>query len=53
MSKVRGAWTHEIYHAGIGKLLARDYSLGVFVTPEGRPTTLPAQVIADVLRGSG
>jgi acyl-CoA thioester hydrolase len=51
ISKVRGAWTQEIYHAGTGKLLARDYSLGVFVTPEGRPTTLPAQTIEDVLRG--
>jgi acyl-CoA thioester hydrolase len=51
LGKVRGAWTHEIYHAATGKLLAQDYSLGVFVTPEGRPTTLPAQVIEDVLRG--
>jgi acyl-CoA thioester hydrolase len=51
LGKVRGAWTHEVYHAGTGKLLARDYSLGIFVTPEGRPTTLPEQVIADVLRG--
>jgi acyl-CoA thioester hydrolase len=51
LGKVRGAWTHEIYHAGTGKLLARDYSLGVFLTPEGKPTTLPAQAIEDVLRG--
>jgi acyl-CoA thioester hydrolase len=51
LGKVRGAWTHEIYHAGTGKLLARDYSLGVFLNQEGRPTPLPEQVIADVLRG--
>lgn len=51
LAKVRGAWTHEIYHSGNGKLLARDYSLGIFVTPEGKPTSLPAQAITDVLRG--
>lgn len=51
LGKVRGAWTHEVHSTSDGKLLARDYSLGVFVTPEGRPTTLPETALADVLRG--
>ena len=42
MAKVRGAWTHEVYHADSRKLLARDYSLGVFVNPQGKPAQLPA-----------
>jgi acyl-CoA thioester hydrolase len=49
--KVRGAWTHEIYHADTRKLLARDYSLGAFVNLEGRPTVPPRQALDDVLRG--
>ncbi len=53
LGKVRGAWTHEIYNTATGKLLARDYSLGVFVTPEGRPTTLPQQAIDSVLGPRG
>ncbi len=51
MGKVRGAWTHEIYHAETHQLLARDYSLGVFVNRDGRPTVPPAAAVADVLRG--
>jgi acyl-CoA thioester hydrolase len=51
LARVRGAWTHEVYHAETGKLLARDYSLGVFVTADGKPTALPRQVVDDVLRG--
>jgi acyl-CoA thioester hydrolase len=51
MGRVRGAWTHEVYHAESGRLLARDYSLGVFVDLEGRPTAPPPGSIADVLRG--
>jgi acyl-CoA thioester hydrolase len=51
LGKVRGAWTHEIVNAATGQLLARDYSLGIFVTPEGRPTELPERAVADVLRG--
>ncbi len=49
--RVRGAWTHEIYNAQNNKLLARDYSLGVFVDPEGKPIPAPPAVINDVLRG--
>jgi acyl-CoA thioester hydrolase len=51
VGKVRGAWTHEVYNAATGKLLARDYSVGVFVNLEGRPTVPPAQAVEDVLRG--
>jgi acyl-CoA thioester hydrolase len=51
VGKVRGAWTHEVYSAGTGKLLARDYSVGVFVNREGRPVVPPPQAVADVLRG--
>jgi acyl-CoA thioester hydrolase len=51
MGKVRGAWTHEIYNTATNTLLARDYSLGVFVNLEGRPTPLPPHAIEDVLRG--
>lgn len=51
MARVRGAWTHEIYHADTRKLLARDYSVGVFVNLEGKPTVPPAQAIEDVVHG--
>jgi acyl-CoA thioester hydrolase len=51
MGKVRGAWTHEVFNHATGKLLARDYSLGAFVNLDGKPTVLPPQAIADVLRG--
>lgn len=51
MARVRGAWTHEIYNAGNGRLLARDYSLGVFVNDEGRLTVPPRQIVEAVLRG--
>jgi acyl-CoA thioester hydrolase len=51
LGKVRGAWTHEVYQADSRRLLARDYSLGVFVNHAGRPTAPPPQPVADVLRG--
>jgi acyl-CoA thioester hydrolase len=51
VGKVRGAWIHEIYHAETKRLLARDYSLGVFVNRQGRPTAAPPSVIDDILRG--
>lgn len=51
MARVRGAWTHEVCHAATGKLLARDYSLGVFVTPEGRPRSFPDSALDEILRG--
>ncbi len=51
MAKVRGAWTHEIHNASTGRLLARDYSLGVFVNAEGKLIVPPQEIVADVLRG--
>ena len=51
MGKVRGAWIHEIYEAGTSTLLARDYSLGIFVNHNGKPTAAPPSLIADILRG--
>jgi acyl-CoA thioester hydrolase len=53
VGKVRGAWTHEIYQAETMMLLARDYSLGVFVNRQGKPTAGPPSVIDDILRGPG
>jgi acyl-CoA thioester hydrolase len=47
----RDAWTHEVCHATTGTVLARDYSPGEFVTPDGKPTTPPQPVVDDVLRG--
>jgi acyl-CoA thioester hydrolase len=51
VGKVRGAWIHEIYEAREKTLLARDYSLGIFVNSEGKPTAAPQSLIDDVLRG--
>jgi acyl-CoA thioester hydrolase len=51
--RVRQAWLQEVYHADSGKLLARDQSLAVFLSPEGRPMVPPAPVLADLLRGPG
>ncbi len=51
MGKVRGAWTHEIYNAVTKRLLARDYSLGVFVNEKGRPIAAPTEIVKDILSG--
>jgi acyl-CoA thioester hydrolase len=51
MARVRGAWTHEVYQAETRQLLARNYSLGVFVNLEGKPTAPPPEALEDVLRG--
>lgn len=45
------AWTHEIYHAATGKLLARDYASGLFVTRDGKLTAPPADMLEAVIRG--
>lgn len=52
IAKVRGAWWHEIYNAKTGKLLARDYSLGVFVNAEGKLFAPPQELVAEVVRGT-
>jgi YbgC/YbaW family acyl-CoA thioester hydrolase len=51
LGRVRGAWTHEIHNASTGRLLARNYSLGVFVNPQGRPIAPPGHAVEDVVRG--
>ena len=51
LGKVRGAWTHEVYDARNKKLLARDYSLGVFVNSQGKLSAAPQHIIEDVLQG--
>jgi acyl-CoA thioester hydrolase len=51
VGRVRGAWTHEIYSPDRQRLLAREYSLGIFVSEEGRPVPAPMHVINDVVRG--
>jgi len=51
MGKVRGAWIHEIYNSATGKLLARDYSLGVFITRDGKLFAPPEEIVEEVIRG--
>ncbi|MEO6392355.1 MAG: thioesterase family protein [Pyrinomonadaceae bacterium] len=51
MGKVRGSWTHEIFNATTGVLLAREYSLGIFVDMRGRLVPAPADIVKDILRG--
>ncbi len=52
MAKVRGAWQHEIYNAHTGKLLARDYALGVFVDNAGKLIVPPPNIVDDVVHGT-
>lgn len=51
IAKVRGAWIHEIYNSESRKLLARDYSLGIFVNSQGKLTAAPQSLVNDILRG--
>jgi len=51
IGKVRGAWIHEVYNAANRKLLARDYSLGIFVNSQGKLTAAPQSLVDDILRG--
>jgi acyl-CoA thioester hydrolase len=51
LGRVRGAWTHEIHSVDRERLLAREYSLGIFVNEAGKPASAPMHVIGDVLRG--
>jgi acyl-CoA thioester hydrolase len=52
MAKVRGAWWYEIHNAQTGKLLARDYSLGVFVNNAGKLIVPPQEIVEDVVYGT-
>jgi acyl-CoA thioester hydrolase len=51
LGKVRGAWTQEIYNADTRQLLARDYSLGVFVNLQGKPAAPPLEAVNRVVYG--
>lgn len=51
IGRVRGAWTHEIHCVNRGKLLAREYSLGIFISSDGKLINPPRHVIEDVIRG--
>jgi acyl-CoA thioester hydrolase len=51
VGKVRGAWIHEIYHSEDKRLLARDYSLGIFVSADGKLAAAPQSLIDDLLCG--
>jgi acyl-CoA thioester hydrolase len=51
VGRVRGAWTHEVHSVERERLLAREYSLGIFVNEAGRPVNAPMHVINDVVRG--
>jgi acyl-CoA thioester hydrolase len=51
MGKVRGAWTHEIRCVNRDVLLAREYSLGIFVNEDGKPAPAPMHVVNAALRG--
>jgi acyl-CoA thioester hydrolase len=51
MARVRGAWIHEIYNAESGQLLARDYSLGVFLDRNLKPRSFPEWVLDDIVAG--
>lgn len=51
IGKVRGAWIHEVYNAAKQKLLARDYSLGIFVNSQGKPAAAPQALVDEILRG--
>jgi acyl-CoA thioester hydrolase len=42
---LRGSWHNEIRSRSDGRLLATDYSTGVFLNLEGRPTTPPPGMI--------
>lgn len=51
MGRMRGAWTHEIYNADTGQLLARDYSLGIFLNRDLRLAALPEPFLEAIFAG--
>lgn len=46
--RLRGTWLQEMRRIPDGALLLRNYSTGVFLDLDGRPTAAPPQAIADV-----
>lgn len=54
MSRVKGAWIHEIRHAETNELLVRAYALGAFVDisgPQPKPTRIPEAMAQAVISG--
>lgn len=45
------AWTHEVYNADTRKLLARDYSLHLFVNAQDDPVPPPTSFLDQAQRG--
>lgn len=44
--KIRGTWRHDIVRQADGVLLAQNWSVGVFMTRDGRPCRPPAEMMA-------
>ena len=49
--RLGGTWLIEVHRASDNRLLARDYSTGVHLNLEGRPTAPPEQIIHDIQNG--
>jgi acyl-CoA thioester hydrolase len=47
----QAAWTHEVSNADTGQLLARDYAVWPFFTPEGGVSAPRGQLLEEILRG--
>jgi acyl-CoA thioesterase FadM len=50
--RLRGTWLHEIHRLPGNDLLVRDYSTGVFVDLQGRPSTPPVEMARDLHYGA-
>ncbi|GAK50958.1 metallophosphoesterase [Candidatus Moduliflexus flocculans] len=46
--RFRGTWIQEILSLNQNRVLARDYSTGIFVDIAGRPVTPPPEMMADM-----
>jgi YbgC/YbaW family acyl-CoA thioester hydrolase len=49
--RLRGTWLQELRRMPQGELLGRDYSTGVFLSPDGRPATPPQEMMRDIQYG--
>jgi acyl-CoA thioesterase FadM len=49
--KFRGTWLHEIYKVPDNELLVRDYSTGIFMDLNGRPTIPNPEMMRDIQFG--
>jgi acyl-CoA thioesterase FadM len=46
--RFRDTWLQKIHTVSHGKLLARDYSTGIFSDLNGHPTTRPSEMMEDI-----